>query len=141
MKNNHVNVIIYGALIGASIIGVIIRHAARVYAPSPERSLLEDGTREMKRYSKEIAANPWMSKAAEHTCKKLASGDSIEDAGAATAFVYGKQMLDLVEVRAGDSLKTMDQEKLKEKARPVFSIVKVKCPGLVVNAPIKSPIK
>jgi hypothetical protein len=101
-----------------------------------EKSVLETGRRGIEQYSLEIAANPWMSDAAVLVCNKLAGGASLEEAGGAMAFTYGKQLVKLWGVKPGDSLRTIDEESAKDRSKPILYIAMTQCPKLVSNAPL-----
>jgi len=102
-----------------------------------ERSWIETASLGIKRYESEISSNPWMSNAAEFFCIKLAAGASLEAAGGDMAFRYSKEFSKLYGVRPNDSMRTVDEVRIKEMARSIMYIAMAKCPVLFSSAPLK----
>ena len=101
-----------------------------------ERSWTETASLGIKRYGSEISSNPWMSNAAAFFCIKLAAGASLEAAGGDMAFRYSKVLFKLYGVSPNDSMRTIDEVRFKEMAKPIMYIAMAKCPGPFWSAPL-----
>jgi len=102
-----------------------------------ERSLIETASLGVKRYESEISSNPWMSNAAAFFCIKLAAGASLEAAGGDMAFRYSKEFSKLYGVRPNNSMKTIDEARIKEIFKPIMYVAMAKCPAPFTSAPLK----
>jgi hypothetical protein len=102
-----------------------------------ERSLIETASIGLKRYGSDISSNPWMSNAAAFICIKLAAGASLEAAGGEMAFRYSKELSKLYGVSPNDSMRTIDEVRINEMARPIVYIAMAKCPGPFSSAPLR----